>query len=178
MLPANLQISPCDPVLIEIHTALTYGVPIVPLELQHRDYGWKDSGPPQWPSNDELRALFVKEYADEDGYLPRALDDWLHWTIGCWNDPADAQAYTDALREQLSMPAMLEYKATATTRVSTAQDEDLVQRIKAVMDGPRPDRVKGYGVDPLRRFRVAGHAVRSAIRLQKRNTAPGRLDIM
>eukprot|EP01045_Picozoa_sp_COSAG04_P007212 COSAG04_NODE_372_length_15668_cov_11.135975_9_plen_376_part_00 len=140
--------------LLEIHTALTYGVPIVPVQLQHPDYGWTGTSPPKWPSMEELNSLC-------EG---KGLDQWLSYFP---TEPPELQAYTDALRAKLRGYPMLRYDAQAPQGVRQALDEELTRRIRAAGKAKRPGKVRGYKGDLLQRFRTAGHAVRSAIRLQR-----------
>ena len=130
-------------VLVEIHTALTYGVPIVPVQLTSSQYGWKGNvkpnehpepdNPPNWPSDEALRSIC-------EG---KGLDAWLA-TLPV-HPPELVKSHNAKLREQLRVPKMVKYDPDEDEAVRALFEQRIFKRIAADIEshdhGARPEPV-------------------------------------
>ena len=129
-------------ILVEIHTALSHGVPIVPVQLQHHDFGWRGGAkadepaqpnlPPRWPDDAELREL-----CHDSG-----LESWLASLPV--HPPDKVDAHNAALRSRLSSYKMLRYDSEAEEEVRRAMDSVLVRRIKEATEADPPPAVGAH----------------------------------
>ena len=129
--------------LVEVHTALTVGVPIVPIELEG---SWPHHQHLQWPTDTELRKLCGAD---------SALQVWLD-TMPV--QPAEEVAkYHEALRSKLASYSRRKYNPQEAEEIRSAVEGVIVKRIAAaaqagreaavVFPEPETAELEGDGVD-------------------------------
>ena len=109
--------------LVEVHTALSYGVPIVPIELEG---SWPHHQHLQWPTDTELRKLCGAD---------SALQFWLE-TMPV--QPAEEVAkYHEALRSKLASYSRRKYNPQEAEEIRSAVEGVIVKRIAAAAQAGR-----------------------------------------
>ena len=108
--------------LVEVHTALSYGVPIVPIELEG---SWPHHQHLQWPTDAELRKL-----CQDSG-----LGEWLS---ALPVQPAEEVAkYHEALRSKLASYSRRKYNPQEAEEIRSAVEGVIVKRIAAAAQAGR-----------------------------------------
>ena len=109
--------------LVEVHTALSWGVPIVPIELEG---SWPHYQHLQWPTDTELRKLCGAD---------SALQFWLE-TMPV--QPADeVTKYHEALRSKLASYSRRKYNPQEAEEIRSAVEGVIVKRIAAAAQAGR-----------------------------------------
>ena len=109
--------------LVEVHTALTVGVPIVPIELEG---SWPHHQHVQWPTDTELRKLCGAD---------SALQVWLE-TMPV--QPAEeVTKYHEALRSKLASYSRRKYNPQEAEEIRSAVEGVIVKRIAAAAQAGR-----------------------------------------
>ena len=112
--------------LVEIHTALTYGVPIVPIELEG---SWPAGQSAKWPTGAELRELCKDA----------GLEVWLS---ALPVQPADEVAkYHEDLRNKLASYSRRKYNPQEEKDVRSAVEGAIVKRVVAAQQAGKEARV-------------------------------------
>ena len=120
--------------LVEIYTALTHGVPIVPVELDlHSDQSWPATGRARrvkWPTDEELRRICL-----ESGGMAR----WLECLPT--QPPEEVKRFHDALRDKLGSYSRRKYNTQEEEEIRSATEGAIVKRIVASKQDGRRDPV-------------------------------------
>jgi hypothetical protein len=116
--------------LLEIHAALTHGIPIVPIRLEGSTDRWKEDGAPSLPDDKSLRRL-----CREDESL-------LEWLDTFPAQPAElVKGYVARLQQRLDHleSDMIGYDAEAPDAVRKAVEDCIVDKVTTAMKpGQRP----------------------------------------
>ena len=124
--------------LVEIWTALTYGVPIVPVELElgkEKD-SWPRSEGVKWPTGAELRRLCDAYQSTGGGLRP-----WVDAALPV-HPPAAVEAYHDSLREKLKSYPRHKYNVRdAPEAVKASMESTIVEAIATARQRGKEERV-------------------------------------
>jgi ABC-type branched-subunit amino acid transport system substrate-binding protein len=118
--------------LVEIHTALSYGVPIVPIELESGADRWPrtpegEGRRVEWPTDAELRRKCHKQ----------GLDEWLDAL------PTEkVDEYHEALRSKLSSYSRRKYNAQEAETIRSAVEGYVVELVAAAAHAGREPPVE------------------------------------
>eukprot|EP01045_Picozoa_sp_COSAG04_P024711 COSAG04_NODE_3128_length_3138_cov_1.575189_3_plen_351_part_00 len=113
--------------LVEIHTALTYGIPIVLIQLEDGLGGnsWEGHEPPVWPDYEQLHRICGKD---------DSVRDWLD-TI------PNLPTHHDELRQRLKEPKCHKYDSNLPEMVKESMQRYIVERVQEAMESeakPKP----------------------------------------
>lgn len=123
--------------LVEIWAALTYGIPIVPveLELDKDEDSWPRRQRVEWPTGAELRRL-CNAYQSTGG----GLKPWVDAALPV-HPPAAVEAYHDRMREKLASYPRRKYDVQATDAIRAAMESTIVEAIATARQRGREERV-------------------------------------
>ena len=110
--------------LVEIYTALTHGVPIVPVELElHSDQSWPATGRARrvkWPTDEELRRICLESGGTE-------LARWLECLPA--QPPEEVERFHDALRDKLKSYKRRKYDTQEHAMVKSGQEGVIMEDV-------------------------------------------------